>query len=167
MSGGCPAPQALWEAVQAQHPPALAHLASCPACAALLEEHRQLEKDLLRLVDPLPPADLVPRVLARIAQAPASRWRELRAGASILLTTLGCCALSLLLSAGSIGRMGAMAASSLARAHRVWHGVSHVAQVLWRASPTPLLVALSLLLVVSLAGLKRLAGGWNDTRVMS
>src|SRR5206468_3945123 len=38
---------------------------------ALLEEHRQLEKDLLRLADPLPPADFVHRVMQKVATAPA------------------------------------------------------------------------------------------------
>jgi hypothetical protein len=38
---------------------------------ALLEEHRQLEKDLLRLADPLPPPDFVQAVMKRVASAPA------------------------------------------------------------------------------------------------
>jgi len=167
MSGGCPSPELLWEAAQARAPATLAHLASCPTCAALLEEHRQLEKDLLRLVDPLPPSDLIPRVLARIAHAPAPRWRELRAAASILLTSLLFCVLSLFASAGSVGRLGVEVATSLARAHRIGHGMSHAAQLLWRAAPASLLLALCVLLVVSLAGLKRLAGGWSEGRVAS
>ena len=39
--------------------------------AQLLEEHRQLEKDLLRLADPMPPADFVHAVMAKVATAPA------------------------------------------------------------------------------------------------
>src|SRR5687767_11154058 len=38
---------------------------------ALLEEHRQLEKDLLRLADPLPPPDFVNKVMLKVATAPA------------------------------------------------------------------------------------------------
>src|SRR5258706_10475493 len=38
---------------------------------ALLEEHRQLEKDLLRLADPLPPPDFVHQVMQKVAAAPA------------------------------------------------------------------------------------------------
>ena len=37
----------------------------------LLEEHRQLEKDLLRLADPLPPPDFLAKVMTRVAAAPA------------------------------------------------------------------------------------------------
>ena len=37
----------------------------------LLEEHRQLEKDLLRLADPLPPPDFLANVMSRVAVAPA------------------------------------------------------------------------------------------------
>ena len=39
--------------------------------ATLLEEHRQLEKDLLRLADPLPPPDFLANVMNRVAEAPA------------------------------------------------------------------------------------------------
>ncbi len=39
--------------------------------AELLEAHRLLEHDLSRLADPSPPADLVQRVMARVAEAPA------------------------------------------------------------------------------------------------
>ncbi len=56
---GCPELEALVLAQSEHDPDALAHLRSCPDCAAQVEEHRQLEKDLFRLVDPLPPADLV------------------------------------------------------------------------------------------------------------
>ena len=36
----------------------------------LIEEHRQLEKDLLRLVDPLPPHDFVQSVMKKVAATP-------------------------------------------------------------------------------------------------
>ncbi|MBX7114348.1 MAG: hypothetical protein K1X64_08465 [Myxococcaceae bacterium] len=39
--------------------------------AELLEAHRLLEHDLSRLADPAPPVDLVQRVMARVAEAPA------------------------------------------------------------------------------------------------
>ena len=57
---GCPELEALILAQSEHDPDALAHLRHCPACAALVEEHRQLEKDLFRLVDPLPPPTASP-----------------------------------------------------------------------------------------------------------
>lgn len=67
----CPDLEVLFIELEAGHGPALEHAEGCPLCAAVLEEHRQLEKDLFRLADPLPPPDLVHQVMARVAASPA------------------------------------------------------------------------------------------------
>ena len=51
--------------LEAGEGPALEHAEHCPLCTAIIEEHRLLEKDLCRLADPLPPPDLVHKVMAR------------------------------------------------------------------------------------------------------
>ena len=66
----CPDLEVLFIELEAGHGPALEHAEGCPLCAAVLEEHRQLEKDLFRLADPLPPPDLVHQVMARVAASP-------------------------------------------------------------------------------------------------
>src|SRR5271156_1517651 len=86
------------------------HVASCPQCAAVLEEHRQLEKDLFRLADPLPPADLVAKVMQRGAAEPLPLRSEIRVGVSILAATVMAAVLSFVATRGPIGLLGASAA---------------------------------------------------------
>ena len=53
----CPELETLFVGIAEGDETVLAHAAECPACSALLEEDRQLEKDLFRIQDPLPPPD--------------------------------------------------------------------------------------------------------------
>src|SRR2546430_11594113 len=51
----CPDLEQIFEELAEGKGPALEHARGCPLCAEILEEHRQLEKDLFRLADPMPP----------------------------------------------------------------------------------------------------------------
>jgi hypothetical protein len=133
------------------------HVDACSRCAALLEEHRQLEKDLFRLVDPLPPADLVARVMHRVAAEPLPLRAEIRVGVSILGATLMAAVLSFVATHGPIGLLGASAARALVSWKTMFFGLNNAAQVAWSTTTVPLAVSLSLILFVSLVGLRRVA----------
>lgn len=79
----CPSLESLWLALEEGASGGKQHLESCPRCAGLLEAHRQLEKDLGRLVDPPPPADFVTAVMAKVDVAPLPLRRELFLGAFV------------------------------------------------------------------------------------
>jgi predicted anti-sigma-YlaC factor YlaD len=133
------------------------HVDSCPKCAALLEEHRQLEKDLFRLVDPLPPVDLVARVMQRVAVEPLPLRAEMRVGLSILAATLMAAVLSFVATHGPIGLLGASAARSFVSWKTTLFGLNNAVQVAWSTTTIPLAVSLSLILFLSLVGLRRIA----------
>jgi hypothetical protein len=133
------------------------HLASCALCAALLEEHRQLEKDLFRLVDPPPPADLVARVMERVAAEPLPLRAEIRVGLPILAATLMAAVLSFVATRGSIGLVGATTARALLGFKATFFHLSSAMQVAWSTTTVPLAVCLSLVLFLSLVGLRRVA----------
>ena len=133
------------------------HVASCARCAELLEEHRQLEKDLFRLVDPPPPSDLVAQVMRRVAAEPLPLRAEMRVGLPILAATLMAAVLSFVATRGPIGLLGASAARALVSWKTAFFGVSNAMQVAWSTTTLPLAVCLSLVLFVSLVGLRRVA----------
>jgi hypothetical protein len=133
------------------------HVAACEKCAALLEEHRQLEKDLFRLVDPLPPTDLVARVMQRVAAEPLPLRAELRVGLPILAAALMAGVLSFVATRGPIGLLGASTARALVSWKTAFFGVSNAMQVAWSTTTIPLAVCLSLVLFLSLVGLRRVA----------
>ena len=58
-SSQCPDLEVLFGEMAEGSGPALEHAGTCHLCQAVIEEHRQLEKDLYRLVDPLPPPSFV------------------------------------------------------------------------------------------------------------
>jgi hypothetical protein len=135
----------------------LEHARTCPACAALLEEHRQLEKDLFRLADPLPPVDLVARVMFRVAAEPLPVRAEVRTGLSILAATLMAAVLSFVATRGSLGLVGASAARAVVSWKTTLWGVNNAIHAAWSTTAVPLAVSLSLVLFVSLVGLRRVA----------
>jgi hypothetical protein len=133
------------------------HVAGCPDCAVLLEEHRQLEKDLFRLVDPLPPADLVAQVMRRVAAEPLPMRAEMRVGLSIIAATLMAAVLSFVATHGPIGLLGASAARALVSWKTAFLGLNNAVQVTWSTTTIPLAVCLSFVLFLSLVGLRRIA----------
>jgi hypothetical protein len=131
------------------------HVAGCAGCAAMLEEHRQLEKDLFRLADPLPPADLVARVMQRVAAEPLPLRAEIRVGLSILAATVMAAVLSFVATRGPIGLLGATAARSVVSWKTSLWGLNNAVQVAWSTTTVPLALTLSVILFASLVGLRR------------
>lgn len=154
---GCPELEALILAQSEHDPDALAHLRHCPACAALVEEHRQLEKDLFRLVDPLPPPDLVSRVMARVAAEPAPVRLEMKTALSILALALMAAVLTFVANHGNIGLLGVRAASGVVAWRHLFMGAGEAMTAIWSTAALPFVVAMAGLVISSVWGLRRLA----------
>jgi hypothetical protein len=155
---GCPELETLALAAAEHDADALAHLRACPSCALLVEQHRQLEKDLFRLVDPLPPPDLVARVMARVAREPAPVRLELKTGLSILAVALMAVTLSFVASHGHIGLLGTRAADMVLTWRNLLFGASEGLRALWTTAAIPLVLTMVGLVVMSVLGLRRVAG---------
>lgn len=154
----CPELEALFLGIEEGNPDTLAHARGCPDCAAILEEHRQLEKDLFRLVDPLPPADFTQKVMSKVASAPAPASAELKAGLSILVVSVSLFVTFLFTGGRSVGDVGVGLAHALLRAQAVVVAVGSALQALWGTAALPVIVAALLVLASSLYGLRKLAG---------
>ncbi len=152
----CPELETLLIAAAEHDADALAHLRGCADCAALAEEHRQLEKDLFRLADPLPPPDFVQSVMARVALAPAPARVELRTGLSILALTLMAATLAFVAAHGNLGLLGTRAASAVVAWRTVFFAASEALAAIWSTAALPLVVTMAGLVVVSTLGLRRL-----------
>lgn len=128
--------------------------------AALLEEHRQLEKDLLRLADPLPPPDFLANVMARVATAPprAMSRGEVWGAAAVVFGALAAALVTFLVSGGVTGGFGVSVASVVLTLRDGVVAFGSALAALWTTAALPLVVALSMLLVGSLAALRRFAG---------
>lgn len=136
---------------------ALAHLRNCPDCATLAEQHRQMEKDLFRLADPLPPVDFVQSVMARVALEPAPARVELRTGFTILAVTLMAAVLAFVATHGNLGLLGTRAASSVVAWRNLFFAASEALAAIWSTAALPTAVAMAGLVVVSTLGVRRLA----------
>jgi hypothetical protein len=154
----CPDLEVLFTELDAGTGPALEHAATCPLCSAMLEEHRQLEKDLYRLADPLPPATLVATVMARVATEPTPLRRELWAGIPILVASLAIGLGLLITNDQALVRLGAALAAMVTDGTALLQGLASGANALWSTAAVPVATGLVLLLIVSLSGLKRLVG---------
>jgi hypothetical protein len=154
----CPDLEVLFTELDAGKGPALEHAATCPLCSAMLEEHRQLEKDLYRLADPLPPPTLVANVMARVAVEPPPLRRELWTGLTILVASLAA-GLGLLISNdAALSQLGTALASLVIDGKALLQGLSSGASALWHTAAGPVATILVLMLLASLFGLKRAAG---------
>ena len=157
MSSPCPpAEQLLAEATEG-HGPALEHSRECASCAAVLEEHRQLEFDLLRLADPPPPPDFVNRVMAKVAEAPVPARAEARTGTAVLAASLGLCAVSFVVGGAGFGELGTSAARLAVDFNTLWVGVGSGVVAVWHTAALPATLAAVLAMGFSLVGLRRLA----------
>lgn len=137
----------------------LAELAPEPADReVLLEEHRQLEKDLLRLADPLPPADFLANVMSKVAQAPArpvSR-ADVWSAVGIVAVTLSLAVLALFLSGGfSGGGLGLALASLVVKVREACVAGASALFALWSTAALPTAVAVSLMLGSLAVALRR------------
>ncbi|MFL5320407.1 MAG: hypothetical protein ACJ790_12175 [Myxococcaceae bacterium] len=153
----CPELEQLFNDLEAGHGPALDHSKGCEACKALLEEHRQLEKDLYRLADPLPPPDLVHKVMAAVAKQPRPLGAEVRVGLTILLAAGLLAVLSLLGTGVGAGTFGTQLASYLIDARAVIAAVGRALLSLWQAAGIAVASGSLVVLVVSLLSLRKLS----------
>jgi hypothetical protein len=154
----CPDLEVLFTELEAGEGAALDHAATCPLCSAVLEEHRQLEKDLYRLADPLPPPTLVATVMARVATEPTPLRRELWAGIPILVASLAVGLGLLITNDQALVRLGAALAAMVTDGRALLQGLASGASALWNTAAGPVAAILVFLLIVSLSGLKRLVG---------
>lgn len=155
----CPDLEVLFTELEAGEGPALDHAAECAACSAVLEEHRLMEQDLYRLADPLPPPTLVANVMARVASEPVPQRREVWSGVAILLTSLLGGLGYLLMNDQALGRLGTEVAAFMVEGPQFIEGLVSGAHALWTTAGLAVASFLALLLLTSLYGLKRLAGG--------
>lgn len=126
--------------------------------AALLEEHRQLEKDLLRLADPLPPPDFLSKVMTKVAEAPARPLSraDVWSAVAIVGVAVSLAVVALAVSGGLTGSFGLALASLVVKLREGLVAVGSAISALWTTAAVPTAVALSLLLAVVLGGFRRL-----------
>ena len=128
------------------------------ARAALLEEHRQLEKDLLRLADPLPPADFVAQVMRKVQAAPprpVSRREALMVGTVVLAAVAS--ALGALAAGGGLAGFGLRLADLAVKVREGLVAMGSGLSALWSTAALPLAVGLSLSIGLMLLALRRYA----------
>jgi hypothetical protein len=129
------------------------------ARAALLEEHRQLEKDLLRLADPLPPADFVSLVMTRVEAAPArplSRREAVMAG-GVVLAAISSALGALVASGAGLAEVGLGLAGLAIEVRDGLVAMGSGLFALWTTAALPLAVGLSLTTGLMLLALRRYA----------
>jgi predicted anti-sigma-YlaC factor YlaD len=164
MTQGCPDIEVLLAEVAEGSGPLLEHARGCEHCSAILEEHRQLEKDLFRLADPLPPPDFTHLVMARVAAQRAPMHLNVAVGLAIAVTAFGLGIFTLVSTGGGVSTVGALAGSALITAKSFWVGTQKAVSLLWAAEALPMAVSLFIVLLICLFALKRLVG---DSRVFS
>jgi hypothetical protein len=153
----CPELETLLVGVAEHDAEALAHIKTCPDCAFIAEQHRQMEKDLFRLADPMPPVDFVQSVMARVALEPAPARVELRTGFTILAVTLMGAVLAFVATHGNLGLLGTHAASAVVVWRNLFFAASEALAAIWSTAALPTVVAMAGLVVVSTLGVRRLA----------
>lgn len=126
--------------------------------ALLLEEHRQMEKDLLRLADPLPPPDFLSKVMTRVAEAPARplSTSEIWSGVAIFGLALSVAVVLLALNGASFGGFGVALATLVVKLRGGLVAMGSALNALWSTAALPLVLGLSLVLVATLSAIRRL-----------
>ena len=124
----------------------------------LLEEHRQLEKDLLRLADPPPPPDFLANVMARVAEAPVRPLSraDVWSAVAIVGVTVSLAVVALLVSGGVTGGFGLALASLVVKLREGLVATGSALQALWTTAALPTVLGLSFLLAATLTAFKRL-----------
>jgi predicted anti-sigma-YlaC factor YlaD len=158
MSTPCPELEVLFNELAEGHGPALDHSKTCPACAAVLAEHAELEKDLFRLQDPFPPANFVPQVMAKVAAAPVPSSVELKTGFAILGSALALAFILVVARGATAGQLGISVAHWVVEGRAILLALMRGVAMAWKTAAIPLAATLAFLLALSLVGLKKLAG---------
>lgn len=125
----------------------------------LLEEHRQLEKDLLRLADPLPPADFVQKVMKRVEAAPARSMSkmEVATAASIVTFTLVGAVVALFTAGSGSSGIGLALADLAIRVRDALVAMGSALIAVWNTAAVPVAAAVFVTAGVSLFALRRVA----------
>jgi hypothetical protein len=142
----------------------------CDERAALKEAHRLLEHDLSRLADPLPPADFLQNVMARVASAPvpAPAQSEVLTAAAIVAVTLGLAAVAYVSTGTVKSDVGLAVAQFVIGVRETIVAMGSALAALWRTAAVPMVAALGMVLLLSLLGLKRLTSpATTSSRVMT
>lgn len=128
--------------------------------AALLEEHRQLEKDLLRLADPLPPPDFLQKVMTKVAEAPARPLSraDVWSAVAIIGAALSLALVAWVAGGGAVGSgsFGLALAAFVVKLREGLVATGTALNALWSTAALPTVLGLSLLLVAALAAIRRL-----------
>jgi hypothetical protein len=128
----------------------------------LREAHRQLEKDLLRLADPLPPADFLSKVMAKVEAEPRRMsGSEVRSAVIIALGALAASAVAFVSSGASADGVAVSFARTVLGAREVAVGFESGLAAIWRTAGLPLSVSLAVVVMVSLVGFRRLVAPVN------
>ena len=161
----CPDLETLFTWLAEGNPEAERHVADCADCAAVLEEHRQLEKDLLRLSDPLPPPDFVQAVMAKVEKHPVPVRREVWTGVGIFAAALAGILAVVLTDAAVAGSVGTGVASALFNMKGLLLAAIHSLGALWQTAAVPVTTVASAMLMFVLVGVRKLAFGPTEVRV--
>ncbi|HLT31075.1 MAG TPA: hypothetical protein VK013_13625 [Myxococcaceae bacterium] len=153
----CPEPERLALDLDDGQEWALTHLEHCEGCADILEEHRLLERELFRAMDPAPPADFVSRVMVRVEQAPAPPRTELLVGGMIFLSSMVALAALVLTSVPSLGALSLDTLDRALARGRWVEGVAAGFSTVWSVAGPTLLIASILTLLFASLGLRKLA----------
>lgn len=149
----------------------IASLAPTPeAREALLEEHRQLEKDLLRLADPPPPPDFVSQVMAKVAAQPrrAISRAEVATAALVVFAALSVAAWAFLSRDAGVSGVGVLLAQAALKLRGLAVGFGSALEALWVTAALPLAASLLVTLVGCLMALRRLvAAAPSEAKVVS
>jgi hypothetical protein len=133
---------------------------------AVREAHRQLEKDLLRLADPLPPADFLTQVMAKVEAEPRRvSGTELRSAALITFAALAASVGAFVSSGASANGVAVSLARTFVAAREVLVGFGSGLAAVWRTAGLPLSVTLAILVMVTLVGFRRLLSPMNAKAV--
>ncbi len=126
------------------------------ARAQLLEAHRQLEKDLLRLADPAPPPDFLHQVMTRVATEPAPMTRaDVRSAIVIIGVTVSLAVGAILAGGDPSGTFGLLVASLVLKLREGVVAVGSGLSALWTTAAMPTVVVLSAMLAAALAAFRR------------
>lgn len=158
----CPDPERLALDLEEGQAWAFTHLEHCEACAALLEEHRLLERELFRAMDPAPPVDFVRSVMVRVEQAPAPPRTELLVGAMIFITALIALGTLVWTSAPSLGALSLETVGRAVERGRWLEGVAAASSTIWSVAGPALVVLSVLTLVFASLGLRKLSAPTNQ-----
>lgn len=137
-----------------------------PGRDAVREAHRQLEKDLLRLADPLPPADFLSKVMAKVEAEPRRvSSTEIRSAVMITFAALLASVAAFVSSGASADGVAVSLARTFVSAREVLVGFGSGLAAVWRTAGLPLSVMLAILVMVTLVGFRRFLSPVNAKAV--